>query len=39
MIETTKERRVENQVYTALQFVRGRMIDGGGITRLLVPAS
>ena len=33
-----KEER-KNCVYTALKFIRGKMIDGCGITRLLVPAS
>ena len=33
-----KEER-KNRVYTSLKFIRGKMIDGCGITRLLVPAS
>ena len=33
-----KKEESKNRVYTALKFIRGRMIDGCGITRLLVPA-
>lgn len=39
-IETTKAIRAKKKrVFTALQFIRGRMIDGSGINRLLVPES
>ena len=34
-----KKEEKKNRVYKSLKFIRGKTIDGCGITRLLVPAS
>ena len=34
-----KKQERKNRVYTSLKFIRGKTIDGCGITRLLGPAS